>query len=143
MLKFWDFGPNFCMWPINIQTNKCYIATWGQRWLLPWYRKITRFQYAVRGRVNKINICMIFFHLQILWYRDPLWFYFVYLFQRIYWYCKTKNFSILSLKQFPAIEGQGLIETWYNISAKLINTTLWFCLLNLKESSSDFVDEKE
>ena len=61
-LKFWDFGPKFCMWPLNIQTNKCYIATWGQRWLLPWYlrgglwgpppRKITRFQYAVRGRVN-------------------------------------------------------------------------------------------
>ena len=24
-LKFWDFGPNFCMWPLNIQTNKCYI----------------------------------------------------------------------------------------------------------------------
>ena len=33
-LKFWDFGPNFCMWPLNVQTNKCYIATWGQRWLL-------------------------------------------------------------------------------------------------------------
>ena len=25
-LKFWDFGPKFCMWPLNIQTNKCYIA---------------------------------------------------------------------------------------------------------------------
>ena len=30
-LKFWDFGLNFCMWPLNIQTNKCYIATWCQR----------------------------------------------------------------------------------------------------------------
>ena len=37
ILKFWDFSPNFCMWPLNMQTNKCYIATWGQRWLLPWY----------------------------------------------------------------------------------------------------------
>ena len=36
-LKFWDFGPNFCMWPLNIQTNKFYLATWGQRWLLFWY----------------------------------------------------------------------------------------------------------
>ena len=26
-LKFWDLGPNICMWPLNIQTNKCYIAT--------------------------------------------------------------------------------------------------------------------
>ena len=62
-LKFWDFGPKFCMWPLNIQTNKWYIATWGQRWLLPWYlrgaseappRNITRFQYAVRGRVKAL-----------------------------------------------------------------------------------------
>ena len=34
-LKFCDFGPNFCMWSLNIQTNQCYIATWDQRWLLP------------------------------------------------------------------------------------------------------------
>ena len=36
-LKFWDFGPNFCVWPLNIKTKKCYIATWGQKWLLPWF----------------------------------------------------------------------------------------------------------
>ena len=38
-LKFWDFGPNFCVWPLNIKTKKCYIATWGQKWLLPWFHR--------------------------------------------------------------------------------------------------------
>ena len=37
LLKFWGFWLIFCMWPMNIPINKCYIAIWGQKWLLPWY----------------------------------------------------------------------------------------------------------
>ena len=37
LLKFWDFCLMFCMWPLNIPSNKCYITTWGQEWLLPWF----------------------------------------------------------------------------------------------------------
>ena len=36
-LKFWDFLLILCMWPLNIPSNKCYIATWGQKWPLPWF----------------------------------------------------------------------------------------------------------
>ena len=27
----------FCMWSLNISSNKCSIATLGQKWLLPWF----------------------------------------------------------------------------------------------------------
>ena len=37
LLKFWDFWLIFCMWPLKILRNKCYITTWGQKWLLPWF----------------------------------------------------------------------------------------------------------
>ena len=37
LLKFWDFWLIFCMWPLKILINKCYIATLGQKWLLPWF----------------------------------------------------------------------------------------------------------
>ena len=37
LLKFWDFWLIFCMWSLNIPSKKCYIATWGQKWLLPWF----------------------------------------------------------------------------------------------------------
>ena len=37
LLKFGDFWLIFCMWPLNIQSNKCYIAIWGQKWRFPWF----------------------------------------------------------------------------------------------------------
>ena len=37
LLKFWDFWLMFCMWPLSIPSNKCYLTTWGQKWLLPWF----------------------------------------------------------------------------------------------------------
>ena len=62
-LKCWDFGPNFCMWSLNIPKNKCYIATWGQKWLLPWFLRGAseappgshRIRYPLGGRVNNIT----------------------------------------------------------------------------------------
>ena len=56
-LRFWDFGPNFCVWPLNIKMKKCYIATWGQKWLLPWFlRGSHRIRYPMGGRVKYILI---------------------------------------------------------------------------------------
>ena len=37
LLKFGDFWLIFCMWPLNIPSNKCYIAIWGQKWRFPWF----------------------------------------------------------------------------------------------------------
>ena len=37
VIQYWDFWLIFCMWPLNTLSNKCYIATWGQKWFLPWF----------------------------------------------------------------------------------------------------------
>ena len=37
--KIWDFLLIFCMWPLKILSDNCYITTWGQKWLLPWFLK--------------------------------------------------------------------------------------------------------
>ena len=56
LLKLWDFWLIFCMWHLNILSNKCYIATWGQKWLLPWFLRGRplrhRIRYPMGGRVN-------------------------------------------------------------------------------------------
>ena len=36
-LKFQDFWLIFCKWPLNMPSNKWYIATWGQKWPIPWF----------------------------------------------------------------------------------------------------------
>ena len=46
LLKFLDFWLIFCMWPLKILSNKCYIATWGQNWLLPWFLGATEFDIS-------------------------------------------------------------------------------------------------
>ena len=65
LLTFWDFWLIFCMWPLNIPINKCYIAIWGQKWLLPWFLRgglwgpphgSHRIRYPMRGRVKDFNI---------------------------------------------------------------------------------------
>ena len=42
--KCWDFWLIFCFCPLNIPSNKCYITTWSQKWLLPWF---------LRGRASE------------------------------------------------------------------------------------------
>ena len=53
-LKFWDFGPNFCVWPLNIQTNKCYLATWGQLAFELLWKTNKQCKYAVSP--NNLNL---------------------------------------------------------------------------------------
>ena len=70
LLKFWDFWLIFCMWPLNILNNKCYIATWGQKWLLPWFLRCPtgshKIRYPMGRRVKNtrhyIFPLMIFIH---------------------------------------------------------------------------------
>ena len=62
LLKFWDFWLSFCMWPLIILSNTCYIATWGQKWLPPWFLRVggpprpphgsQRIRYPMGGRVD-------------------------------------------------------------------------------------------
>ena len=61
LLKFWDIWLIFCMWPLNIPSKKCYIATWGQKLLLPWFLRgglwgpphgSHRNRYPMGGRVK-------------------------------------------------------------------------------------------
>ena len=73
-LKFRNFGPNFCVWPLNIKTKKCYIATWGQKWLLPWFLRgvlwgppigSNRIRYPMGGRV-KLLFCLIWYCMVLI-----------------------------------------------------------------------------
>ena len=36
LLKFWDFGLNFCIWPLNIPIKECYSNIRSEK-ILPWY----------------------------------------------------------------------------------------------------------
>ena len=37
LLNFWDFALNFCMWPLNVPSNKQRPWRNMRSWLLPWF----------------------------------------------------------------------------------------------------------